>query len=221
MLNDCFKFYYKATELKDLLRQGALQWNVDKDRLESIAEHTYGCMILAIGLHSELNLNLDLGKTLEMLTIHELEELAIGDVTPLDNVDKSDLQDKARKSVEKILKNLQQKDKLLRLTDEYNMTLSKEAKFAKAVDKLECVLEFKKYQDMGQVSLRNLKPEMLNNKKVKAFVESGEYDLADIFFFYHMPAFKDFGIDENYWYNHLKPLPVRPSKSNNLDTKAP
>ena len=81
MLKDAFAFYYKAAELKDLLRQGALQWEVDKDRLESIAEHTYGCMVLAISLSSELEeINIDLGKVLEMLTIHELEELVIGDV---------------------------------------------------------------------------------------------------------------------------------------------
>ena len=40
MLDDAFKFYYTATKLKDMLRQGAVQWNVNKPRLESIAEHT-------------------------------------------------------------------------------------------------------------------------------------------------------------------------------------
>ena len=96
----------------------------------------------------------------------------------------------------------------MRLTDEFNGMSTKEARFAKAVDKLECVLEFKKYQDLGQVSLSHLKPEMLKNKYLKAYVESGKYDLADIFFMYHMPAFKEFGIDENYWYSVLKPLKV-------------
>ena len=43
-----------------MLRQGAVQWNVNRDRLESIAEHTFGCMILAIGLKSELNVNVNL-----------------------------------------------------------------------------------------------------------------------------------------------------------------
>ncbi len=206
MLKDAFKFYYKATELKDMLRQGAVQWEVDKKRLESIAEHTYGCMILAISLQSELKLDIDLGKTLEMLTIHELEELAIGDVTPLDHIDKKALKTKARNAVYGFVKDLNQCDRLMALTDEFNLSETKESKFAKAVDKLECVLEFKKYQDLGQVSLSHLKPEMLDNKYLKAYVESGKYDLADIFFLYHMPAFKEFGIDENYWYTKLKPL---------------
>lgn len=208
MKEDVFKFYYKATQLKDILRQGAVQWNVKKDRLESIAEHVYGCLILAISLHSELNLELNLGKTLEMLAIHELEELAIGDVTPLDNIDKKALKDEARRSVFRFVKNLNQSDFLMNLTDEYNEGRTLEAKFAKAVDKLECVLEFKKYQDLKQVSLSHLKPQMLKNKKVKEFVDSGKYDLADIFFMYHLPAYKEFGIDEMYWNTKLKPMSI-------------
>lgn len=210
MTTNAFEFYYKATALKDMLRQGAVQWRVNKDRIESIAEHTFGCMILAIALHSELKLKLDLGKTLEMLAIHELEELAVGDLTPLDmeKLDKEALKIKARNGVKEILNNLKDGNKLLELTDEFNTTSSPEARFALAVDKLECVLEFKKYQDLGQTSLANVTPEMLENKYLKAYVDSGKYDLADIFFLFHMPAFKDFGIDENFWFTKLKHLNI-------------
>lgn len=208
MLEDSFKFYYKATKLKDMLRQGAVQWNVKKERLESIAEHTYGCLILAISLYSELNLNIDLGKTLEMLTIHELEELGIGDITPLDRIDKNLLKQKAQNVVCDIVKDLNNKNDIISLTNEFNLSRTPEAKFAKAIDKLECVLEFKKYQDLGQVSLSHLTKEMLENKYLKAYVDSGKYDLADIFFLYHLPAFREFGIDENYWYSHLKSLKI-------------
>ena len=49
---------------------------------------------------------------------------------------------------------------------------------------------------------------MLKNKKVKEFVDSGKYDLADIFFMYHLPAYKEFGIDEMYWNTKLKPMSI-------------
>lgn len=209
MLKDSFIFYYKATGLKDMLRQGAVQWKVDKERLESIAEHTFGCMILAIGLKSELNINVDLDKVLEMLTIHELEELSIGDVTPLSNIDKQTLKLQARMSVSKMVKSLNLGNELLSLTDEYNEGKTPEAKFAKAVDKLECVLEFKKYQDKGQVSIKNIEnPPVGNNQRLIELFANKNYDLADIFFLYHCPAFKDYGITEEYWFNHLKNLPV-------------
>ena len=55
---------------------------------------------------------------------------------------------------------------------------------------------------------------MLKNKILKAYVYSGKYDLADIFFLYHCPAFKDYGIDEKYWFEHLKPLSVNEQNKN-------
>ncbi len=206
MLKDAIEFYYRAAELKDMLRQGAVVWNVNKDRYESIAEHTYGCIILSIALCSELSIDVNLGRVIEMLAIHEFEELAIGDVTPLSHINKDELKNEARLAVTEMLKNLNFKDELLSLTDEFNLAKTSDAKFAKAVDKLECVLEFKKYQDKGQVSLSHLKPDMLENKILKEYVVSGKYDLADIFFLYHMPAYESFGIDENFWFSTLKPL---------------
>ena len=206
MLKESFEFYYKAVQLKDLLRSGAVQWRVNRDRMESIAEHTYGCMILAISLHSELDLDVELSRVLEMIAIHELEELSIGDITPLDKIDKETLKERARDSVCELVKNLKSGEKLIGLIDEFEKGITKEARFAKAVDKLECVLEFKKYQDLGQVCLDNVTEEMLENKRLKEYVDEGKYDLADIFFLFHMKSYKEFGIDEEYWFNELKPL---------------
>lgn len=208
MLDKSFEFYYHAIKLKDMLRSGPLVWRVNKDRIESIAEHTFGCMILAISLYSQLKLDLDLGKVLEMLAIHELEELAIGDITPLDKIKKEDLIDKARKSVEELVENLEYKEELLRLTDEFNYSKSEEAKFAKAIDKLECVLEFKRYHDNGQVSVDHVTDDMLENEKLKGYIDTGMYDIADIFFLFHLNAYEQYGINEEYWFKYLKDLRV-------------
>lgn len=208
MISDAIRFYYKACELKEMIRQGAKQWRVNRERLESVAEHTFGCLMLAIALESELSLSIDLGKVLEMLTIHELEEIVIGDITPLSHENKSEMKALARSAVQDMFRDLKSYDKLLSLTDEYNAGESREARFCKAVDKLECVLEFKKYQDACQVSLEHITPEMLENARLKEYVDSGKYDLADIFFLFHQPAYKDFGIDEELWYTTLKNLKI-------------
>lgn len=208
MLQDCFKFYYQVAQFKDILRQGAVQWRVDKERLESIAEHTLGCCVLAISLAEELKLPLNRGKVLEMLIIHELEELFIGDLTPLDNVNKEELRKNAYQKIKILVKDLNCKNDILALTNEFNEAKTLEAEFAKAVDKLECVLEFKKYQDNGQVSLDHVTDEMLQNKYLKAYVDEGKYDLADIFFLYHKPAYEKFGLTEEYWFNTLKNLEI-------------
>lgn len=216
MINNAIKFYYNATQLKDILRQGAVQWHVDKKRLESIAEHIYGTLILAIGMQSELNLQLDMEKVMKMLTIHELEEIIIGDFTPLDNISSEEKIKMGKKAVKKITESLQMQDELIAITDEFNECKTKEAKFCIAMDKLECVLEFKKYVDLGQTSLKKITPQMLENKYLKAYVDSGKYDLADIFFLYHMPAYKEFGIDEKYWFNNLKKIEMCDTEKNIL-----
>ena len=97
MLKEGFTFYYKVIKLKEILRQGYIVWGVKRDRIESVAEHVFGSMILAVSLYSQLKLSLDLNKVLEMITYHELEEIEIGDLTVFD--DKSG--QKNRKIVEK------------------------------------------------------------------------------------------------------------------------
>lgn len=208
MLDDAIRFYYKATKLKDVLRQGAVMWQVSKDRMESIAEHTWGCMILAIALHSELKLELDLDRVLEMIAIHELEELTIGDITPLDEIEKSSLDATARAAVQDLIKDLNQKEHLISITDEFNARKTEEGRFAHAIDKLENVLEFKKYQDKGMVSVENATPKMLRNKLLKEYIDFGKYDVADIFFLFHLPAYEEYGIDEEYWFNKLKNMDI-------------
>ena len=44
------KFYLLATELKDKIRSGWKIWNIDRQRVESVAEHIYGTCILAISI---------------------------------------------------------------------------------------------------------------------------------------------------------------------------
>lgn len=213
MIIDAIKYYYKATKLKDSLRQGAVQWKVTKPRLESVAEHTFGCLILATAIYDELEdkikqtINLD--RVLSMLAIHELEEVTIGDITPLSKTKKENVKLDAEKGVNNMVKNIKSKNRILSLTEEYNQNKTLNSKFAKAIDKLECVLEFKKYQDNGYVSLNNVTEEMLNNKIFKKLVDDGIYDLADIFFIYHQKAYLPFGIDEEFWFKKLKPLKIK------------
>ena len=39
---NALKFYLLATELKDKIRSGWKIWGIDKERIESVAEHVYG-----------------------------------------------------------------------------------------------------------------------------------------------------------------------------------
>ena len=54
------RFYVLATKLKYKIRSGwdYNHWNINNERIESIAEHVYGTCILALSIDSEFNTNL-------------------------------------------------------------------------------------------------------------------------------------------------------------------
>ena len=64
-----------ATELKDKIRRGWKIWNIDRERVESVAEHIYGTCILAISIDSEFELDIDIYKVVMMIVLHEIEEI--------------------------------------------------------------------------------------------------------------------------------------------------
>ena len=78
-LRNALRFYLLATRLKYIVRSGwdEKHWNVNKDRLESIAEHIYGTCILALSIDSEFETNLNIDKVVKMLVLHEIGEVLI------------------------------------------------------------------------------------------------------------------------------------------------
>ena len=79
--NSIIKFYLYANSLKEKIRTGWIEIGIAKKRLESVAEHVYGCLMLALSIDSEYELKLDMYKVLKMLSLHELEEILMGDIT--------------------------------------------------------------------------------------------------------------------------------------------
>ena len=59
-IKNLLQFYVMATQLKDTIRRGWQIWNIDRDRIESVAEHIYGVQMLAIAMYSEYQYDIDL-----------------------------------------------------------------------------------------------------------------------------------------------------------------
>ena len=76
------EYYVLCNKLKNVIRTGWLDWNVKKERIESVAEHIYGTQMLALAIYSEYDYKIDIKKVILMLALHELEEIKIGDLTP-------------------------------------------------------------------------------------------------------------------------------------------
>ena len=74
-------YYVLCNKLKNVIRTGWKDWNVQRDRIESVAEHIYGVQMLAIAMHSEFEYDIDIEKVIFMLAIHEIGETVIGDLT--------------------------------------------------------------------------------------------------------------------------------------------
>ena len=185
------RFYLLATTLKNKVRSGLLLWKVEKDRLESVAEHIYGTCILAIGIDSEYDLDIDLNKVLKMLVLHELEEVIIGDLTPFDNVTREEKIKIGKEAVSKILKDLVKKEEYELLLDECNSHITNESIFAYMCDKIECDIQMKLYEDLGcnDINKENLKP--LKNEKIQKLIDNGSNTIADIFIEYDKELYKD------------------------------
>lgn len=144
-------FYLLATKLKYKIRSGwdNKHWNIKGDRLESVAEHIYGTCILAIGLDSEFNLDIDLNKVIKMLVIHELGEVLIPDITPFDGITKEEKKQVEHVAFKEVLGSLIKTDELYALFAEFDAEKTVEAKVAHYCDKLEADIQAKVYQDMG------------------------------------------------------------------------
>ena len=146
------KYYVLCNRLKDVIRTGWQDWNVKRERIESVAEHIFGVQMLAIAMKSEYKYDIDLMKVIYMLAIHELEEIYIGDLTQF-QISKEEKEKLGHEAVENVLAKLLDKEQIANLIFEFDERKTKEADFAYHCDKLECDLQCKLYDEEGCVDL--------------------------------------------------------------------
>ncbi len=197
-LQNVVDFYHATVTLKNCERSGWKQWQITRDgRVESIAEHIYGAQQLAIAMYSEFDIPIDIQKVLTMLSIHETEEIEIGDITCCDGISPEEKLKMGIAAVDDVYKNLQKKSKFIRLIDEFNAGETLEAKFAYCCDKMECDLMVKMYSDDKRLSIQNAVPHVANDKYVKKYIAAGAQTVADVFHvndkekFNEIPEFKE------------------------------
>ena len=148
------QYYVTCNTLKNVIRTGWKDWNVKRERLESVAEHIFGVQMLAIAMMSEYEYDLDMMKVVYMLAIHELGETVIGDITQFD-MDHEEKERLEHEAVHAILKDLLDGEYIEQLFLEFDAHQTKEALFAYQCDKLECDLQCKLYDEEKCVDLTN------------------------------------------------------------------
>ena len=148
------EYYLLCNKLKNIIRTGWLNWNVEAERVESIAEHIYGVQMIAIGMYHVYGYDIDLLKVSLMLAIHETEEIIIGDKT-LFEIDTKTKEIEGHRAVHKIFSEIISAPALEQLILEFDERQTKEAKFAYFCDKIECDLQAKLYGDRKNVDLNH------------------------------------------------------------------
>lgn len=168
------RYYVICNKLKSVIRTGWKDWHVQRDRIESVAEHIYGVQMLAIAMKFEYEYDVDIMKVIFMLAVHELGETVIGDLTQF-QISRDEKEKCEHEAVHKILGGLLDGEVIEDLFLEFDAHETKEALFAYQCDKLECDLQSKLYDEEGCVDLDNQDGnDTMNNEVVKKLLDKGE-----------------------------------------------
>ena len=166
-------YYVICNRLKNVIRTGWKNWNVQRERIESVAEHIFGVQMLAIAMKSEYQYDVDIMKVIFMLAVHELGETVIGDLTQF-QISKDEKEKLEHQAVNKILSGLLDGNQIEQLFLEFDAHNTKESIFAYQCDKLECDLQSKLYDEEGCVDLNKQDGnDILRNPRVQELLKNG------------------------------------------------
>ena len=167
-------YYVLCNKLKNFIRTGWIDWKVQRERVESIAEHIFGVQMLAIAMKSEYQYDIDIMKVIYMLAIHELGETIIGDLTQF-QISKEEKEKIEHEAVHTILSSLIDGEQIEELFLEFDSHKTPESIFAYQCDKLECDIQCKLYDQEGCVDLEHQEGNATaNNEFVRRLLENGQ-----------------------------------------------
>lgn len=173
-LEKIFDFLHKIENLKSTLRYN----KTTSGRKESTAEHTWRLALIIFIIADELKIKIDVNRAIKIALVHDLAEALTGDIDAILIAEGKFSKDEKEKQEIEAIMNLQKTlpevigKEISDLWHEYNDCKTSEAKFVKALDKIETLTQlaesgYKIYD----------KPEFIANyanKSVKSFPELSE-----------------------------------------------
>jgi putative hydrolase of HD superfamily len=116
------------------------------ERQESVSEHVGSMLALARWFIRTYNLELDMLRVVDLICDHDLPELICGDTPIIPGVDsrkhKELKEAEATRTIAKNISSPTDKENFLRIIAEYKAGETPEAKFVRAIDKLDADLQF-------------------------------------------------------------------------------
>ena len=132
-------FALAADRLKRVERRTLL---VDGSRRENAAEHSWHLTLLALVLEEYSPSGLDRLRVLELLVVHDLVEVEAGDTFAYDEEALAGQEEREREAAERLFRRLprDQARRFHGLWEEFEARSTPEARFAKALDRIQPVL---------------------------------------------------------------------------------
>ncbi|WP_051653785.1 HD domain-containing protein [Kitasatospora cheerisanensis] len=133
------EFVIEVDQLKNVFRRSPL---LAADRRENDAEHSWHLALMALVLAEYADEPVDPFKVLAMVVLHDLVEIYAGDTFLYDAAAAAGQQDRERAAADKLFAILpdDQRDRFRAVWDEFEERVSAEARFAKAMDRLQPLL---------------------------------------------------------------------------------
>ena len=144
-------FLRSAERLKNVTRSA---WT-SAGTPESVAEHTWRLCLMALVLSDRVG-PVDVGRLLRMCIVHDLGEAIGGDVPAIHQDPAAPKSESERRDLLTLLEPLPStvRDEIVALWDEYERAESSEAKVAKALDKLETIMQHNQGLNPGDFDYR-------------------------------------------------------------------
>ena len=137
-LDGILAFLREAERLKSVTRSG---WTSEGER-ESVAAHSWRLCLMAMLLYGG-NTDVDLARLLRMCLVHDLGEALGGDVPAPEQQAAAPKAGQERADLLRLTASLPRRlrDEIVELWDEYEAAVTREARVAKGLDKLETILQ--------------------------------------------------------------------------------
>ncbi len=137
-LTGLLDFLRRAERLKDTVRSGYTSGG----RQESVADHTWRLCLMALLLHDRFP-DVDFARLIKICVVHDLGEAIGGDIPAPAQAEVGAKAEQERRDLLDLLAPLpaRRRDEIVALWDEYEAAATPEARLAKALDKLETILQ--------------------------------------------------------------------------------
>ncbi|TFG34892.1 HD domain-containing protein [Candidatus Thorarchaeota archaeon] len=152
------KLMYQGEDLKTLERSGWIIAGISSTRNESVAEHSYGCILSSILISQhllEVGHNIDFEKIVIMAALHDIQESKTGDIprTPENEQNPEFIRRKEeseKEAAKEILNHFENSfNRFIRIWNEYSEGISLESRVVRGADMLDMILHARKLELFG------------------------------------------------------------------------